>query len=61
MNKDFILQTKNLLDSLVQNVQEEKIEFWFARDLQELLGYTKWENFITAIHRAIESCKSTPL
>jgi DNA-damage-inducible protein D len=59
MNKDIIQQMKNQLDSLVQTVQEEQIEFWFARDLQELLGYTRWENFITAIHRAIESCKST--
>ena len=27
--------------------------FRFARDLQELLGYARWENFITAIKRAI--------
>jgi DNA-damage-inducible protein D len=59
MNKDLIVQMKNQLDSRVQTVQEEKIEFWFARDLQELLGYARWENFITAIYRAIESCKST--
>lgn len=59
MNKDIVQQMKNQLDTLVQTVQEEHIEFWFARDLQELLGYARWENFITAIHRAIESCKST--
>lgn len=59
MNKDIIQQMKTQLDSLVQTIQEEHIEFWFARDLQELLGYARWENFITAIHRAIESCKST--
>lgn len=58
MNKDIIQQMKTQLDSLVQAIQEEHIEFWFARDLQELLGYTRWENFITAIHRAVESCKS---
>lgn len=39
MNKDIIQQMKNQLDSLVQIVQEEHVEFWFARDLQELLGY----------------------
>lgn len=59
MNKDIIQQMKNQFDSLAQTVQVENIEFWFARDLQELLGYARWENFITAIHRAIESCKST--
>jgi DNA-damage-inducible protein D len=35
------------------------VEFWFARDLQEPLGYARWENFLTAIQRAIESCKTT--
>lgn len=36
-----------------------KIEFWFARDLQEPLGYTRYENFLTTIQRAIESCRTT--
>lgn len=47
------------LDILVQTAPEEKIEFWFARDLQEPLGYARWENFLTAIRRATESCEAT--
>ncbi|MCI7514277.1 MAG: DNA damage-inducible protein D, partial [Bacteroidales bacterium] len=31
---------------------------WFARDLQAVLGYSRWENFQTAIKRAVESCHS---
>ncbi len=46
-------------DTLAQAVPDESIEFWFARDLQEPLGYARWENFLTAIQRAIDSCKST--
>jgi len=46
-------------DALAQAVPDENIEFWFARDLQESLGYARWENFLTAIQRAIDSCKST--
>ncbi|MFH1897794.1 MAG: DNA damage-inducible protein D [Candidatus Desantisbacteria bacterium] len=38
---------------------ENNIEFWYARELQECLGYARWENFIVAINRAIESCKNT--
>lgn len=49
MNKNLIFQMKNQLDSLLQIVQEEQIEFWFKRDLQELLGYTRWKNFITSL------------
>lgn len=36
----------------------EQVEVWFARELQELLGYTRWENFIVAIYRAVDSCKA---
>lgn len=25
--------------------QNDDVEFWFARDLQILLGYTQWRNF----------------
>ncbi|MEK6863328.1 MAG: BRO family protein [Nanoarchaeota archaeon] len=39
--------------------KEEGIEFWFARDLQKLLGYDKWENFLNAIDKAKEACKNS--
>ena len=46
----------------ISNVDtENNVEFWYARQLQECLGYERWENFIVAINRAIESCKSTDL
>ena len=31
-------------------------EYWFARDLQVLLGYTKWDNFLTVIGKAKDAC-----
>lgn len=34
----------------------ENIECWSARELQELLGYAKWENFSKVIDKAKESC-----
>jgi len=34
----------------------EGVECWSARDLQKLLGYTKWENFEKVIDKAKESC-----
>ncbi len=36
---------------------EEGIEFWFARDLQQLLGYTKWDNFKNVILKARTACE----
>ena len=38
--------------------EEKGIEFWFARDLQNLLGYSKWENFFKVIEKAKDSCKT---
>ncbi len=35
----------------------EGIEFWLARDLQQLLGYTKWDNFLVVISKAKTACE----
>lgn len=50
---------RNRFDSLSQHIPDENVEFWFARDLMEPLGYARWENFQAAIKRAIESCETT--
>ena len=47
------------LESAVQRADDEGIEFWFARDLQAPLGYARWENFQSAINRAMESCEAS--
>lgn len=36
----------------------EGIECWSARDLQILLGYSKWENFEKVIIKAKDACKN---
>lgn len=59
MKSDAIQQLKNHFDALSHTIPDEGIEFWFARDLMEPLGYARWENFLTAIKRAIESCETT--
>lgn len=38
---------------------EDGVIFWYARDIQVLLEYTRWETFETAIDRAIASCKTS--
>lgn len=43
----------------IRQVTEDGQEFWSARELQKLLGYTKWERFEDAIERAKISCKIT--
>jgi DNA-damage-inducible protein D len=36
----------------------DKVECWSARELQPLLGYSKWENFEKVIVKAKESCEN---
>jgi len=38
---------------------QDGIDYWLARELQELLGYADWRNFLNAVDKAKESCKTT--
>ncbi|MDD3124815.1 MAG: DNA damage-inducible protein D [Candidatus Kapabacteria bacterium] len=61
MDKLTINQYKSSFDAITQyieNEQHEQVEIWFARELQTVLGYARWENFVVAINRAVESCKT---
>lgn len=62
MDKFRITQLKSVFDTVVHYItsddDSQQVEVWFARELQELLGYARWENFLVAIHRAVDSCKT---
>ena len=56
-----IQQYKAAFDQIAKTVKDDDdnaIEVWYARELQKVLGYARWENFIGAVGRAIESCKT---
>ena len=56
-----IQQYKTAFDQIAKTVKDDDdnaIEVWYARELQVVLGYARWENFVTAVGRAIESCKT---
>ena len=56
-----IIEYKSAFDAIerqVANDYGENIEVWYARELQHILGYARWENFAVAIGRAMQSCKS---
>lgn len=36
---------------------ENGVEYWLARDLQFLLGYAKWDNFLSVISKARTACE----
>jgi len=56
MKTEEIQQLFTQFESVASEI--EGIECWGARELQPLLGYSKWENFIKVIQKAKESCKN---
>ena len=56
MNTNVIQALTTDFESFV-NTTEEGIEFWLARDLQHLLGYSKWDNFKNVIFKAKTACE----
>jgi len=36
---------------------ESGVEYWLARDLQYLLGYAKWDNFLSVVSKAKTACE----
>jgi len=56
-----IQQYKSAFDLIEKSIKDDEgnsIEVWYARELQQVLGYARWENFVVAIGRAMESCKT---
>ena len=56
-----IQEYKSAFDLIAKNVKDDEgntIEVWYARELQQVLGYARWENFVVAVGRAMESCKT---
>ncbi len=55
MKSEIIKSLSNNFEDHSQTT-ENGVEFWFARDLQQLLGYTEWRNFQKVIVKAKTSC-----
>lgn len=54
---------RELIKELTQHFESaahlaDDVEFWYARDLQGLLGYTKWDNFLLVIEKAKIACQN---
>ena len=50
---------QNLTETFEGHAQqtENGIEYWLARDLQHLLGYSKWDNFVSVVSKARTACE----
>lgn len=56
MKKEIVYKLTGNFEEFL-HLTEDGIEFWFARDLQHLLGYGKWDNFNNVISKAKTACE----
>ena len=56
MKSELIHNLTNNFEAHAQQA-DNGVEFWLARDIQHLLGYAKWENFLNVISRAKTACE----
>ena len=57
MKKEVIARLHARFEKIAQRDPSTGIEFWFARELQGLLGYRQWRTFAAVIEKAITSCQ----
>lgn len=57
MDSNEVAKRRALFDDYAH--REHDVEFWYARDIMEPLGYKQWRRFEEAIKRAMISCESS--
>lgn len=55
---ELILRTEKTFEE-IKHIDENGIEFWYARELMISLGYSKWDNFKGVIIKAMQSCENS--
>ncbi len=58
MDSNQITQLKTIFDGIV-HITDDGTEFWYARELQPILGYTRWEYFDVAVKKAVTSAETS--
>jgi DNA-damage-inducible protein D len=61
MDKELILNLQNSFNDISNVLEDSDIEFWYARDLQKILGYDRWENFSNVIEKAKKACQNSKI
>lgn len=57
MDKEIVVRLHASFEDMVQKDADNGVEFWLARNLQELLGYAQWRSFSAVIDKAITACE----
>lgn len=58
MENNLVIKTERIFEE-IKHIDESGVEFWYARELMEILEYTQWRNFLKVIDKAIEACENS--
>ena len=59
MDKELITTLQNDFNAVSNILEGTEVEFWYARELQSILGYDRWENFFKVIIKAKIACENS--
>jgi DNA-damage-inducible protein D len=59
MKQELIRRLHGDFEQLVHIEEETGVEFWLARDLQEVLGYQTWRRFEEVVQKAVTACENS--
>lgn len=57
-NSELVQYSEQTFDS-IKHYTDDGQEFWYARELQNVLEYTEWRNFISVVEKAKTACKNS--
>lgn len=52
-----LTKVNNLSFDDIKHVNEDGVEFWYARELQNVIGYSQWRRFESVIEKAKQACE----
>lgn len=53
---DLELYTEEMFEKIKHHT-EDGVEYWYARELQQVLEYKEWRNFLKTVNKAKEACE----
>lgn len=59
MNEKLLTSKTETNFEQIKHIDENGVEFWYARELMVVLEYSKWGNFKNVIKKAINACKGS--
>lgn len=59
MKKEIVATLQSEFNAIANIIEDGRTEYWYARDLQKVLGYQSWDKFQNVIDKAKDACENS--